>query len=375
MAVQTREAEKMQSAQFLQEINFKLDLLPVLSQKVNTIPELSDSIDAIQVQLSNIITQLSNNAKTNDEIKKELENVKSNLAVSYERANKLEAEQKRTNLIFYNYTPQQLGDYTLKQEITGLLNRTMPSLGINRSDIRDIFRLKSGPIVVKLNSVEIRDYILRNSSVLRRFGLSVAPDYTAIQREARKHLKEMLTTAQNDGRDAKLRGDKLFIEGRIFRYDGNSIVEIKRNLKPVQNSGPPFSARLPNDPNNIPMRLVSDASDSDTETLVPSTTTPQAVSTAKRPSSAIISPNDLFRPGTRNVAPKGSHSPRKKFNDRHRGGFSRDFYYNKHRSELADINNRTREYYHVAFPPTKTSNEQSQPKASDVNVLTEGVET
>lgn len=157
MAVQTREAEKMQSAQFLQEINFKLDLLPVLSQKVNTIPELSDSIDAIQVQLSNIITQLSNNAKTNDEIKKELENVKSNLAVSYERANKLEAEQKRTNLIFYNYTPQQLGDYTLKQEITGLLNRTMPSFGLNRSDIRDVFRLKSGPIVVKLNSVEIRD--------------------------------------------------------------------------------------------------------------------------------------------------------------------------------------------------------------------------
>ena len=84
MPDQRREAEKIQSAQFLQEINFKLDLLPVLSQKANTIPELSDSIDAIQVQLSSIITQLSNNAKTNDEIKRELENVKSNLAVSYE---------------------------------------------------------------------------------------------------------------------------------------------------------------------------------------------------------------------------------------------------------------------------------------------------
>ena len=196
-----------------------------------------------------------------------------------------------------------------------------PSLGINRSDIRDIFRLKSVPIVVKLNSVEIRAYILRNSSVLRRFGLSVAPDYTAVQREAREHLKELLTLAKNDGRDAKLRGDKLFIEGRIFRYDGNSIVEIKRNLKPIQNSGPPFSARLPNDPNNIPMRLVSDASDSDTETLVPSTSTPQVVLTAKRPASAIVSPIDLYRPGTRNVAPKESQSPRKKFNERHRGGF------------------------------------------------------
>ena len=156
-------------------------------------------------------------------------------------------------------------------------------------------------------------------------------------------------------------------------YSGNSIVEIKRNLKPVHNSGPPFSARLPNDPNNIPMRLVSDASDSDTETLVPSTITPQAVSTAKR--SAIVTSNDLYRPGTHNVAPKGSHSPRKKFNERHRGGLSREFYDNKHRSVLADINNRSHEYYHVAFSPTETSNEQSQPKASDVNVLTEGVET
>ena len=52
--------------------------------------------------------------------------------------------------------------------------------------------------------MEIRDYILRKSSVLRRFGLSVAPDYTAVQREARKHLKEMLTLAQNDGSDPKL---------------------------------------------------------------------------------------------------------------------------------------------------------------------------
>ena len=84
------------------------------------------------------------------------------------------------------------------------------------------FLLKSRPIVVKLNSVEIRDYILRKISVLRRFGLLVAPDYTAVQREARKHLKEMLTLVQNDDHDGKLQGDKLFFQGQIFRYDGNS---------------------------------------------------------------------------------------------------------------------------------------------------------
>ena len=121
------------------------------------------------------------------------------------------------------------------------------------------------------------------------------------------------------------------------------------------------------------MRLVSHASDSDTETLVPSTSTPQAVSTAKRPASGIVSPNDLHRPDACNLALKGSHLSRKKFNERHRDGFSRDFYDNKHRSVLTDINNCNREYYLVAFSPTKTSNEQSPPKASDVNVLTEDV--
>jgi hypothetical protein len=113
--------------------------------------------------------------------------------------------------------------------------------------------LKSGPVVVKLNSVEIRDYILRNSSLLRKVGLSVAPDYTAKQREARKHLKEIKNLAQNDGRDAKLRGDKLFIQGRLFRYDGKAVIEVKSNLVPVKNLGPPPSARLPNYPAVIPM--------------------------------------------------------------------------------------------------------------------------
>ena len=115
----------------MREINFILDLLPTLSQKVNAILELSDSIDTIQVQLISIIIRLSCNAKTNEEIKREMESVKSNLAVSYERANQLEAVQKRTNLMISNYTPQHLDDYALKQVITGLLNRTMPSLEIN----------------------------------------------------------------------------------------------------------------------------------------------------------------------------------------------------------------------------------------------------
>lgn len=373
MANQTLEAEKMQNAQFLREINFKLDLLPALSEKVNAIPGLSDSIAALQVQMNNISTQLSRNVETNEEIKKELENVKSDLVIISERANQLETEQKRTNLIIYNYTPQHHGEYTVKQEIMDLLNRAMPSLKISRCDVRDIFRLKSGPVVVKLNSVEIRDYILRNSSLLRKGGLSVAPDYTAKQREARKHLKEIMNLAQNDGRDAMLRGDKLFIQGRLFRYDGKAVIKVKCNLAPVKNIGPPPSARLPNYPAVIPMGLDSDASNSDAETVIPSTAYSQAVSATKRPASAVISPNDLHQPGTRNLAPRGNHSPRKGLNRRPRSGFSRNFVDNSQRV-LTDINSRSREYYHFAFSSTEARNEDLQEMASDINALTESID-
>ena len=49
----------MQSAQFFREINFKLDLIPALSRKVDVISRLWDYIAALQVELSNIITWLS----------------------------------------------------------------------------------------------------------------------------------------------------------------------------------------------------------------------------------------------------------------------------------------------------------------------------
>jgi hypothetical protein len=133
-----------------------------------------------------------------------------------------------------------------------------------------------------------------------------------------------MNLGRNDGRDAKLRGDKLFIQGRLFRYDAKVVVEVKSNLIPVQNPGPPPIHRLPNDLNDIPLGI-----DSDVETVVPSTTFSQAVSIAKRTAGAVVIPNDLYRPGTRNVAPSGSHSSRTGCNRRPRGAVSRDFFFIK----------------------------------------------
>jgi len=128
-----------------------------------------DSIAALQAEINKTSTQLSSNAKSVEEIKEELENVKFDLVITYElEEKKISNHIRKTKLITYNYIPQYLGEYAVNKQIMGLLNHAMPSLKLNRGDAVDFLRLKSGLVIVKLNSVEIRDYILKNSSFFKK---------------------------------------------------------------------------------------------------------------------------------------------------------------------------------------------------------------
>ena len=77
------------------------------------------------------------------------------------------------------------------------------------------------------------------------------------------------------------------------------------------------------------MGLYSDASESNAEIAVPLTI--QAVLRAKTRASTAVRPSDLHRPGSRNLTPRERDSPRKGFNGRPRGRFSRVFFYNRRR--------------------------------------------
>ena len=95
-----------------------------------------------------------------------------------------------------------------------LFKQVFRSFDISSYAIKDVYRLgATGPVVIKFNVVELRDYILRNNGPLRMFGVKVAPDYTYAQREDRRHLRPLLDRAVAEGRNAKLRGTKLFIDG------------------------------------------------------------------------------------------------------------------------------------------------------------------
>ena len=76
---------------------------------------------------------------------------------------------------------------TLKEEILKTLNKYIPNLDLSRYDVKDVFGIHSGPVVLKLNSIEIRGIILRSNPLLQRIGISTAPDYTQRQFPKGKH--------------------------------------------------------------------------------------------------------------------------------------------------------------------------------------------
>ena len=53
----------------------------------------------------------------------------------------------------------------------------------------------------------------------KSFDISVAPDYTYLERKSRQELKPMLNEALSREQDAKLRGTRLLIEGQTFYYN------------------------------------------------------------------------------------------------------------------------------------------------------------
>lgn len=197
------------NSQFLQEINFKLDLLPELTSKIDALPKLVESVTSVEAQLAQVNVQLKSNAEANEKLKSELILVRQNLQSATLRADRLEDELRRSNVIIYNFEAVDPRRYTLSEEIMKVLNDVIPNLRLTRSDVRDSFRLKAGPIVLKLNSMDVRNMILRGNPLLREYGLSAAPDYSPAQREARKHLRVEMNKALSEGQSAYLRGVKL----------------------------------------------------------------------------------------------------------------------------------------------------------------------
>ena len=91
--------------------------------------------------------------------------------------------------------------------------------------------MRSGAILLKLQCADTRNFILKSGRAFRNDGVSMAPDYTLEERNARSHLKIVMNQPIEEGKPVRLRGTKLFVDGTLLVYDEESkkVKEVTRN--------------------------------------------------------------------------------------------------------------------------------------------------
>ncbi|KAK2709402.1 hypothetical protein QYM36_013160 [Artemia franciscana] len=199
-------------------------VLDQINAKLGLLPQVMTEISFIKGQLTQI------NAE-NQRLSQELVVTRKELSEANRRIRYIETEAKRTNLIIYNLGQRDPPLPTLKEEVLLYLNTRISSLELHRSEVKDVFRMRSGAILLKLQCADTRNFILKSGRAFRNDGVSMAPDYTLEERNARSPLKIVINQAIEEGKPVRLRGTKLFVDGTLLVYDEESkkVEEVTRN--------------------------------------------------------------------------------------------------------------------------------------------------
>ena len=133
----------------------------------------------------------------------------------------------RDNLIFYNIPETRDEETTpiihkLLEEKMGMKDATK-NIKMDRS--HRLGRPKPGaskprPIVAKFNYHQDRETIRRNAMKLRGTNIGIGEQFPAEIVKARKELYPELKKGKHEGKKAKLVRDKLIIDGKVFKPDG-----------------------------------------------------------------------------------------------------------------------------------------------------------
>lgn len=288
-----------------QSIAFALE---EIKKAVFEIPSLSKSIDDVKLSLASIEAKMKEFNVKQTETAQELTTIRAELEVSRKRNMRLEKEIKQTNLMFYNFPQPPISNTTLLDDIIALISNTVPSLKVSKWEFRDAVRLRGPqnprPILVKFNSKVTRDILLRNTNLFKQKGISVAPDYTPEEREARTALRPLLSQAISKKRIVKLRGTRLCIDKQTFVYDfeRKTVLEMAEPTTEKQTHNKDSSTK-----NHIPRRsyMRSPSSDSDSDPEIESISNSDSDTTIIEKPAAVLDPNIPSGNYAKSGRPKG----------------------------------------------------------------------
>ncbi|KAK2702152.1 hypothetical protein QYM36_019236 [Artemia franciscana] len=161
---------------------------------------------------------------------KNLQQREKELSDANRRIRYIETEAKRTNVIIYTLGQRDPPLPTLKEEVMLYLNTRISSLEFHRSEVKDVYRRRSGAILRKLQCADTRNFILKSGRTFRSDGVSVAPNYTLEERNARNHLKIVMNQEIEEEKPLRLRRTKLFVDGTLLVYDEEKIYKMEERL-------------------------------------------------------------------------------------------------------------------------------------------------
>ncbi|KAK2724656.1 hypothetical protein QYM36_001223 [Artemia franciscana] len=118
-----------------------LSVVDQINAKLGLLSQVMTDISFIKGQLTQI------NAEK-QRLSQELVVTRKELSEANRRIRYIETEAKRTNLIIYNLGQRDPPLPTLKEEVLLYLNTRISSLDLHRSEVKDIFQMRSGAILL-----------------------------------------------------------------------------------------------------------------------------------------------------------------------------------------------------------------------------------
>ena len=139
-------------------------------------------------------------------------------------------KERALNVVLFKLEDNEEINANLKEKIEGLfkaVNVVIPEQGI-----KEVKRLgaKEGsrPVLITLENIKLKEEIFNKSKEIAEKGLSVNNDYSVLQREDRNKLFNLKKRLLGHDVYAKVRGQKLVIDGQ--EYDLHDATKLLRNL-------------------------------------------------------------------------------------------------------------------------------------------------
>lgn len=213
----------------LENNNSVLNLTQQFSEFRLQMAGLSEDVNKLKIENSNLLA-------TNTDLKIEISQLKTKQMDLVKKIDSIENRQRRDNVVFYNVPAENPTEAwsVSKIKIEDILKKAnIVDVQIDRAHRIGKYSAGSAPIIAKIPGTTDRETILKSWKSLKELGISVSQDYSPEMRKKRALLNTFRKKAVQEGKIAKLRFDRLDINGEIYVCNDSvtDLINLKQSRK------------------------------------------------------------------------------------------------------------------------------------------------